>query len=100
MLLGEQIAGVMQVLRALPFHKVPGVAEAIDWGLALISLHAGQLDAQTVRLTRGCILKAREDWTLLDGKMALLEPIWNQAIGERPAMPEGNFGSGNVSVRR
>jgi MoxR-like ATPase len=98
--LGEQIAGVMQVLRALPFHKVPGVAEAIDWGLALMSLHAGQLDAHTVRLTRGCILKAREDWTLLDGKMALLEPIWNVAIGERPAMPEGNFGSGNVSVRR
>lgn len=98
--LGEQIAGVMQVLRALPFHKVPGVAEAIDWGLALMSLHAGQLDAQTVRLTRGCILKAREDWTLLDGKMALLEPIWNVSIGERQAMPEGNFGSGNVSVRR
>ena len=98
--LGEQIAGVMQVLRALPFHKVPGVAEAIDWGLALMSLHAGQLDAQTVRLTRGCILKAREDWTLLDGKMALLEPIWNVSIGERQAMPEGNFGSGNVSFRR
>jgi MoxR-like ATPase len=98
--LAEQIAGVMVTLRGLPFHKVPGVAEALDWGLALMSLHAGQLDAQTVRLTRGCILKAREDWTLLDGKMALLEPIWNTPIGERQAAPESDFGYGTVSVRR
>ncbi|GAA3993961.1 MoxR family ATPase [Deinococcus rubellus] len=98
--LSQQIVSVMSTLRALPFHKVPGVAEALDWGTALMSLHAGQLDARTVRLTRGCILKAREDWTLLEGKMHLLEPIWNETIGERQAAPESNFGYGNVSVRR
>ena len=98
--LGGQIVGVMDTLRSLPFHKVPGVAEALDWGLALMSLHAGELDARTVRRTRGCILKAREDWTLLESRMHLLEPIWNQAIGERQAAPESDFGYGNVSVRR
>ncbi|GGR26416.1 AAA family ATPase [Deinococcus ruber] len=98
--LSEQIVAVMATLRALPFHKVPGVAEALDWGLALMSLHAGHLDARTVQLTRGCIFKAREDWTLLEGRMALLEPIWNEAIGKRPALPESDFGYGNVSVRR
>ncbi|WP_226342348.1 MoxR family ATPase [Deinococcus sp. AJ005] len=98
--LAGQIVDVMAALRALPFHKVPGVAETLDWALALMSLHAGQLDARTVRRTRGCIFKAREDWTLLEGKISELEPIWNQAIGERQPAPESDFGYGNVSVRR
>jgi MoxR-like ATPase len=96
--LADQIARVMQNLRELPFHKVPGVAETLDWGLALMSLHAEHLDAETLRRTRGCILKAREDWALLDGKIDRLAPIWNETIGERKAVIETDFGYGNVTV--
>ncbi len=96
--LALQIATVMEELRRLPFHKVPGVAETLDWGLALMNLHHDALDAQAVHLTRGCILKAREDWVLLENNLPALEKIWNQEIGQRPKL-ETDFGIGTVTVR-
>ena len=35
--LADQIARAMQVLRALPMQKAPGVAEALDWARALMN---------------------------------------------------------------
>ena len=98
--LANQIARVMVELRAMPFHKVPGVAETLDWALALMSLHKDALDQKSLQITRGCILKAREDWGLLEGKMDKLEAVWNEQIGERYAAHETDFGIGNVTVRR
>ena len=43
--LAQQIARLMQVLRGLPLQKAPGVAESLDWALALMSLHREHLDA-------------------------------------------------------
>ena len=97
--LADQVARVMVALRELPFHKVPGVAETLDWALALSSLHADHLDVELVRRTRGCILKAREDWLLLEGNLPALERIWNESIGERERALETDFGIGNVTVR-
>ena len=42
------IAGLMQVLRGLPLQKAPGVAESLDWAMALMSLHRDHLDARAL----------------------------------------------------
>ncbi len=98
--LAAQITKTMAALRQLPFHKVPGIAETLDWALALMRLHRDELKPETVALTRGCILKAREDWTMLEGNLPKLEKIWNEEIGSRvSAAPEMDFGIGNVTVR-
>ncbi len=44
--LAQQIAQLMQALRGLPLQKAPGVAESLDWALALMSLHREHLDAR------------------------------------------------------
>ncbi len=63
--LAEQIARFMEFLRAQPFEKVPGVAESLDWALALVRLHRAALDERTLELTHGCILKVQHDWEVL-----------------------------------
>ena len=59
--LGRQVCGFMQLMRSRDFYKRPGVAETIDWALALMSLDVDELSADTVDATLGCILKYKED---------------------------------------
>ena len=51
----------MELLRDRDFYKKPGVAETIDWGLALVALHREALDEATVAETVGCIFKYHDD---------------------------------------
>ena len=73
--LAEQIANFMRFLRDQPFQKVPGVAEALDWALALVRLHRDALDERTLELTRGCIVKVQEDWELLQEQRPRYLPL-------------------------
>jgi hypothetical protein len=41
--------------------KPPGVAETLDWTLALVALGVERLDADTATATLGAVLKYRED---------------------------------------
>ena len=59
--LAGQVCGFMQLLRDRDFYKKPGVAETIDWGLALVALHRDELDEATVEETLGCVFKYRDD---------------------------------------
>jgi MoxR-like ATPase len=59
--LGRQVCGFMQLMRSRDFYKRPGVAETIDWALALMSLDVDELSSDTVDATLGCILKYKED---------------------------------------
>ena len=59
--MAAQICGFMQLLRERDFYKRPGVAETIDWGLALVALHRDELDEATVGETFGCIFKYHDD---------------------------------------
>jgi MoxR-like ATPase len=59
--LAAQVCGFMQLLRDRDFYKKPGVAETIDWGLALMALHRDVLDEATVAETVGCIFKYHDD---------------------------------------
>src|SRR5262249_2999649 len=54
--LAEQIARVMPILRGLPLHKKPGVAESLDWAHALIALHRDHLDTRVLEQTLGCVV--------------------------------------------
>jgi MoxR-like ATPase len=101
--LAQQIAQAMEALRSLPLQKAPGVAESLDWALALISLHREHLDAATLERTLGCVLKVHEDRGVMQAHHAALDPI----LGDVPANPESggysldtDFGIGSVSAPR
>jgi MoxR-like ATPase len=101
--LAQQIAQIMQVLRGLPLQKAPGVAESLDWALALMSLHRDHLDASTLEQTLGCVLKVHEDRGVVQAHHAGLDSI----LGDVPANLESggysldtDFGFGSVSTPR
>ncbi|MEX2566622.1 MAG: MoxR family ATPase [Cyclobacteriaceae bacterium] len=57
--LGEEICRFMQTLRNIKLEKSPGIAETLDWAMALVALHIDYLDKKIVEQTLGVILK---DW--------------------------------------
>jgi MoxR-like ATPase len=59
--LAEQVSAAIARLRTLDLQKPPGVAEAINWTLALDLLGASALDADTGGRTLASVLKYRED---------------------------------------
>jgi MoxR-like ATPase len=59
--LARQVAAAVEAMRGLKLYKPPGVAETIDWALALGQLGVTELDEQTVAATLGTVLKYRED---------------------------------------
>lgn len=59
--LARQIARFARELRVRRLAKPPGVAESLDWAVALVMLHKDRLDPITVRETLGCMVKDRDD---------------------------------------
>ncbi len=59
--LAEQVVGIMQTLRAVDFYKRPGIAETLDWSRALVGLRVGDIEANTLEETAGCLLKYHDD---------------------------------------
>lgn len=57
--LATQICLFMKEVRQLKLEKLPGVAETIDWAIALCALHVEFLDKQVAENTLGIVLK---DW--------------------------------------
>jgi MoxR-like ATPase len=98
--LAQQIAHFMEFLRAQPFEKVPGVAESLDWALALVRLHRAALDERTLELTHGCILKVQHDWVLLQEQRLRYAPLLGGTSDEQPAALEPDYGIGSVRARR
>ena len=98
--LAAQIGRSMQVLRSMPLQKAPGVAESLDWAMALMSLHRDHLDPAAVEQTIGCVLKVRDDHDLLESRRHELDPILDGSAV--PLDPGGHslttdFGFGSVS---
>lgn len=98
--LAEQIARFMEFLRAQPFEKVPGVAESLDWALALVRMHRSALDERTLELTHGCILKVQHDWELLQAQRLRYVPLLSGTSDEISAAIEPDYGIGSVRARR
>ena len=59
--LATQVAAAVGRLRTLELQKAPGVAEAINWAVALDLLGLPLLDDAAVNMTLGSVLKYRED---------------------------------------
>lgn len=57
--LAEQITHFMQQLRVIKLEKTPGIAETIDWAMALSTLHIDHLDKNIIEQTLGVVIK---DW--------------------------------------
>ena len=59
--LARQVAAAVAAMRDLGLYKPPGVAESIDWAMALGALGQETMDESTVAATLGTVLKYRED---------------------------------------
>jgi MoxR-like ATPase len=94
--LANEIARVMAFLRTLQLNKAPGVAESIDWALALVGMHRDALGPEVVEQTMSCILKAHEDWQTVRAERDRLAAVL--ADGAAPSY-ETDYGVGTV-IRR
>jgi MoxR-like ATPase len=63
--IGERLLGqvclFMNRIREGEYYKKPGVAETLDWAMALMTLGKDELEPEAIRETLGCIFKYRED---------------------------------------
>ncbi len=59
--LAAQLVRFTQSVRKVSLRKPPGVAETVDWALALVAVGAENLSASALRRTLGALLKSRED---------------------------------------
>jgi MoxR-like ATPase len=59
--LARQVAAASAAIRESGVYKPPGVAETIDWAMALAALGADALDEAAADATLGTVLKYRED---------------------------------------
>lgn len=59
--LAERVVRFAQSLRKADLRKSPGIAEVVDWALALVAVGAHGLSEATLRQTLGALLKNRED---------------------------------------
>jgi MoxR-like ATPase len=68
--LGAQMIAFVHKLRATDLFKLPGVAETLDWGQALVALGCVELDPATVDATLGVLLKYQDDLARITGPTA------------------------------
>ncbi len=99
--LAGQIASLMQLLRELPLQKAPGVAESLDWAMALMVLHCHHLDRATLEQTLGCVLKVHDDRAVAADHRGAIDAILGQAPAPLAAGGydlDTDFGFGSVSA--
>jgi MoxR-like ATPase len=68
----EAVVEVVSRLRDLDLTKAPGVAETINWAMALGLLGVERLDAEAVAPTLGVVLKDRDDLARVQAGLKLL----------------------------
>lgn len=71
--LAAEVANFAGRLRQQPLHRLPGVAETLDWARALVALGAPRLTPAVVEQTAGCVLRDARDLDAFHGaRMAAL----------------------------
>jgi MoxR-like ATPase len=68
--LSRQVVDFVQMLRGLELFKPPGIAETLDWAMALKTLNAKELDSGVVDATLGVVLKYQDDILRVRGEVA------------------------------
>jgi MoxR-like ATPase len=69
-LLSAQVVAFVQRLRGMDLFKAPGVAESIDWAMALSHLDAHELTPAVVDQSLGALLKYQDDIARIRGEQA------------------------------
>lgn len=59
--LAKQLCEMMHHWRQGDYYKKPGIAETLDWGLAIMALGKTQLDDDVIAETLGCVFKYQDD---------------------------------------
>lgn len=77
--LAQQLCRMMQVWRNGDYYKKPGIAETLDWGLAILALGKAQLNPEIITETLGCVFKYQDDIQRA-GEVELNEVIQRQTI--------------------
>src|SRR5467141_833449 len=67
--LARSVVAVVQALRRDDLFKRPGVAETLDWAMALAALGTGELDEAAIDGTLAVILKYEEDVSRVRGEL-------------------------------
>ncbi len=65
--LAEEVVSFVQKLRDDDLYKKPGVAETVDWALALDALNQTRLTPDNVSRTLGALLKFQDDLSRVQG---------------------------------
>lgn len=65
--LAKEIVAFVQRLRTIELYKLPGIAETIEWGRALLELDALVLDPAVIQSTLGVLLKYQDDIGRMQG---------------------------------
>jgi MoxR-like ATPase len=88
-ILVNQVCCIMQWVRKKDFYKRPGIAETLDWMIALMTLGKEELDEEAIRETLGCIFKYREDLEQMEemGIRNLLSSLPSREELSRPQIP-------------
>ena len=68
--LSRQVVAFVQALRRRDLFKLPGIAETIDWAMALTQLDVVTLDQRAVDDSLGALLKYQDDIAKIQGNEA------------------------------
>ena len=68
--LSREVVGFVQRLRSMELFKSPGIAETIDWSMALTQLDKLALDPDVINDTLGVLLKYQDDIARVQGSEA------------------------------
>jgi MoxR-like ATPase len=68
--LSREVVAFVQKLRSMELFKSPGIAETIDWSMALTQLDKLALDPEVINDTLGVLLKYQDDIARVQGSEA------------------------------
>jgi MoxR-like ATPase len=87
--LATQVASAVEAMRAMNLYKPPGVAETIDWAMALGKLGVSELDEHSIATTLGTVLKYREDHQRVEqhGLADIVRQAMTRAGGQPDSLP-------------
>ena len=60
-MLATRVVDMVHKLREMDLEKIPGIAETVDWLMALDALDVTSLEAREALKTLGCVLKTQND---------------------------------------
>ena len=71
----ERLAGFVARVRKTDLRRAPGIAESIDWAMALLAVGAEDLSRREIEATLGALIKNRDDRDAILEQLSTLKPV-------------------------